>query len=199
MNEPVICVDMDEVLVDFIGGVCDLWGVTRQELESVREPNRWDIIHCLETLTGETLSNTQFWSRINGTGTLFWANLEPLPWFKEMVEVLNSTGVPWVIISAPSRHWTCKTGKDLWLTKHLYDKYEDAIYTKHKALFSQPRRVLIDDRQVNIDKFIQVPVPGEAILFPSPGNHLRPMAHDPIPYVKIELGRLFPSSSSEQR
>jgi 5'(3')-deoxyribonucleotidase len=178
----MLIVDMDEVLCDFINPAIRRHGWTRERLESQRE-GRWS---CPEIMG---LSNTQFWKPINNIGMTFWHHLPKLPWFEELVDLLDqATDRHWWIATSPDSTVGSRAGKFMWLQAHLPKLVERTFVTGHKAALAKPGRYLIDDRPKNITNFIEEG--GEGIIFPHEGNELHAHASCPVPYVAQQLTTL---------
>ncbi len=175
-----VFMDLDEVFADFMGSALRLHGWTREGLEEVRPPGVW----CAASSMG--MSPEEFWRPITEQGERFWIDIEPLPWATELVELLAPLE-EWYIVSSPSRHLSSRTGKLKWVQQHLPQKLDHCFLTSRKALFGRiPGAWLVDDRVDNLTAFTKAG--GNGIVFPSWGNHLSHMAHDPLPYVAKQLG-----------
>jgi 5'(3')-deoxyribonucleotidase len=190
MKPPIIYVDMDEVLSDFIGGACKAFNVTREEIEEHRENNEWTILPALTKATGIPFKPIEFWSVIHARGVEFWEDLEVLPWAASMVTYLDSLDIEWHIVSTPWGNEESEIGKRRWIKRFLGPAFDRLHLTKHKQLFSRVNTILIDDAPHNIENFTtKSPCPGEGILYPHPGNCLSHLANDPLTYVKIEVDK----------
>lgn len=90
-----------------------------------------------------------FWAMLANEGETFWANIEWTPDGKELWNYLKKYKP--TILSAPTKSPTSRTGKHLWVKKHLGPDVklilEDA---KDKHLHAKPNAILIDDRESNI-------------------------------------------------
>jgi len=174
--KPTILLDMDEVLVDFIGGACEVFGVPRQELEDNRPNNQWEIVSVLSECLQSKLTLDGFWEEIHEYGQDFWIDLKPLPWAEELLSLVRETTNNWYIVSAPSRCHSSHVGKIKWLKSYFGKEFDKFILTPHKHLFAKRKTLLIDDRESNVTKFMQHG--GDALLFASQRNSLRD--HSPI-------------------
>ena len=180
----IIFLDMDEVLVDFIGGACQIHGITKEEMYLKQPLGEWDITKALR------LSQDAFWNPINQAGVDFWLNLQPTPWCDELRNLvfdLEYRVVALHILSSPSFCPTCYDGKTRWLKQKFGYRFTNFVITPHKWLFAGPGRILIDDRAKNCGEFDRAG--GKSILFPHRGNYLHHLAHDPVSYVKEELSK----------
>lgn len=183
-----VFVDMDEVLSDFSGAAMGLHGFSWEDFEpNGRLAHRlglWGIEQAME------MTPEQLWKPINAAGAAFWESLAPLPWMKELVQVLEP--FDWFIASSPSlsngSSLHSRIGKHCWLEKHLPDMVERAYINRNKSVFANHRSVLIDDRPDNVAEFIACG--GRAILFPSYCNRLYRHRKDPVEYVAKQLRRM---------
>lgn len=173
---PVIFCDMDEVLSDFIGGACKVHGITRKQLEETRIKGNWDICEPLK------ISEEEFWKPIDQLGESFWTSLEPLPWCVSFYQQLKEYAEHLIVLSSPSSHPGCLSGKATWLRKVLGANVDFCPF-KHKHYLSNEGRVLIDDRHDNLIAWMRANQLSIPILFPSPGNKAYQEADDPVPFV----------------
>ena len=169
-RKPIIFCDMDEVLVDFVGGALQVHSMTREELDAKRKPGTWEISDIVCN------SMDEFWEPINVLGKSFWTRLQPLPWVEELVKILEP--YEWYIVSTPSRNPESGLGKQLWCMNYFGSHFDRLIPTKHKHLLAGPNKYLIDDREKNCHKFTASG--GRSLLFPSMGNRLHPWASNPL-------------------
>lgn len=181
--------DMDEVLADFIGAACKAHGVTRQHLEKKRKPGDWNVNEALG------IGNEEFWRPINGLGERFWTKIEPLPWCTTFYAKLFNYADNVIVLSSPSEHPGCYSGKYTWIRKILGPKVKFCPFSE-KQLFSKAGRILIDDRELNLSKWVDVEDSGDVILFPSQGNRLHSLAEFPTDYVYNKLERMLKEASS---
>lgn len=152
--------DMDGVIADFVGAVHEAHGRPYCYADhSVR--GRFDI----EPIWG--ISVDEFWK----TDTLeFWDSIKPTPEAFEIVSMLEkSFGVDNIaILTSPSNGPGCVPGKRSWMRRHFPQFYKQMIFTSAKKFLSGPSRILIDDRDKNIESFHEEG--GETILIPRHWN-----------------------------
>lgn len=177
-----ILIDMDECLVDFVAGAARLWGLSTQELDAKRTPGVWDITGPL----GVTYE--EFWAKIHEGGTDFWERLDSLPWFWNMIKLVEKYTKDWHIISSPSEEECSYTGKVRWLKRVMGRSFSNFALTPHKQIFANNFTVLIDDREENCLKFREAG--GYAIVFPNIGNSLYNKRANPLSYVRNQLAML---------
>lgn len=174
-----IFLDMDGVLTDFVSATLLLHNCA-DALQDWPVGER-DIAKVLN------MSRSQYWSLIDAQGGDFWASLLPFEWFTDLVTLVREFA-PVTILTSPSLSPSCLEGKVRWLREH-FPKQKGKLFTDYligpaKHLVAQPRRVLIDDADANVDAFRSAG--GHAILFPQVwnANHL---ITDRLAYVKAEL------------
>lgn len=171
MDKPVLLVDMDGVLVDFVGGALPYF--ISDPVERERILNDWPRgVFYLPDVLG--ISKDAFWDTIEEGGTLFWAELEPYPWASYLVQRLSHYGRV-VICSTPSRSPASVFGKMVWLRKWNVPGFfagalneRDYVFTPRKDLLARPGTILIDDSPKNVEAFRKAG--GEAYCFTRPWN-----------------------------
>ena len=177
-------VDLDGVLADFLRAACDLHrpGSDQDEIMAYgREllPNG----HPFDQLeAGLGVSKQTFWREINAAGTLFWSQMQPFRWTKELWRRLNEITNDIAILTSPAQGLGASyaaAGKLQWVYHHLG---EDVPYKtivcpaplKHQMAAGN---VLLDDYDQNILRWEAVG--GEAIRFPSlQFDHRQPTAEE---------------------
>ncbi|MCA9072771.1 MAG: hypothetical protein KDA84_27800 [Planctomycetaceae bacterium] len=176
-----IFLDMDGVLVDFSSAALRLHGV--EDIEWPR--GEWDFPKVLGISRGE------FWSKIDSQGSEFWANLEPYPWYRELLDLV-AEAAPFSILTSPSLSPSCPKGKLVWLSKHMPRRngrvFRDFLIGPAKHLLAKDSRVLIDDSDTNAENFRAAG--GEVILFPRLWNRQHHHAESPLDYVRRALEKL---------
>lgn len=164
---------MDEVLVDFITAACEAHGITREQMEHYRAPGTWSIQTALGhalTAGAEGLTDNEFWSPIHHRGVGFWEHLNKLPWYDEVIAWAENNFNEWYIVSAPSKESCSYTGKVNWLKREFGNRFDKFFLTPHKEMLAAPDRLLVDDRKMNLFKFMSRG--GEGLLFPTKGGPL---------------------------
>lgn len=174
----ILLLDQDEVLCDFVGAACRIHGSSRERMEQFRRNHEWDISYALGRATEKDLSQDKFWLPIHEAGIEFWENLEPLPWFSDVIGWAENNFDEWYVVSAPSRETSSYTGKVLWLKRQFGYRFDRFFLTPHKEMLAFPSRLLLDDRQDNLKKFKAHG--GKCLLFPTLGGRLYEHAHDPM-------------------
>lgn len=154
MNK-ILYVDMDEVLTDFVGGCCDLFGVDTVELHRRRiELQRWDIPSIIsDMLEDPSIRKGKFYEKINDKGVDFWENLLPTRQCYDVMELMKQVNCQWYILSSPFNHWSCYVGKIKWIEAHLGEKVKNYIIHPFKHLHAREGTMLVDDRLENLINF----------------------------------------------
>lgn len=184
--------DYDGVLVDFDTAACRIHKVDPKILTETRKPGEWCLKRCISLAKGleVVMSDEAFYRPINGDGNSFWSKIKPLPWAKEMLQLLDDCDVIWwKFLTTPSHAASSYTGKISSMRKVMGDPlFHEFHITPHKVDLATPNSVLIDDRDKNIAEFIAAG--GKGITFPTMGNRLHKYSADPLKYVREQLERL---------
>lgn len=191
-----VFLDMDGVLVDFIGKALSVYSEYEQEQYGFQEPppnpfkadvflhnwpsSEWDICKVLD------MEQNEFWAMIhrwnNGT---FWESLEPYHWALQLIVAANRIGEV-RLLTSPSNHPTCYSGKKI--TRDTYFSSTPIFLCEEKYLLAGSNRLLIDDNDQNIELFREAG--GDAILFPRVWNANHEWKDSPMVYVGMELEKL---------
>jgi len=193
VNNLRIFLDLDGVLADFVGGACRIHGWTRERFAAKHPPGSWFMQSTLQ------VSNTKFWRHIDEAGVDFWLGLQPTPWARELVRLVEQYTKDWYVLSAPSKHVSSYVGKLGWIRRFFGDDFDRLLLTSHKHLLATPQSLLIDDREKTTEAFVASG--GHAIIFPSLHNCFHPYAADPVPYVSRALKEItsMPTQPKQKR
>ena len=131
-NYKIFC-DLDGVIVDFAKGYHKLTGTD---------------------LKGEFQNDEKFWEPINKAGYNFWINLEWKPDGKKLWNYIKKYNPE--LLSAPSRQNDSRVGKHDWVKRELPGVHLILRSAKNKKEFASPNSILIDDRDENVEGWIQV-------------------------------------------
>ena len=126
-----IYIDLDGVLVNIAKGCSE--------------------VHCVPWHELYKKDKAAFWQPINEIGPDFWVNLEWLPGSDRLWKFLLPFNP--IVLTACSRHHSCKTGKLLWIHDNLgLQAMEQAIicYRREKINYAKRGAILIDDYHKNI-------------------------------------------------
>jgi len=179
-----IFIDMDGVLVDFVGGAADLFNRDHKELLQNWPAGEYDICKVLDIPTDE------FWAEINRHGKGWWEALSPTKECFELIEMVEKIDPEWTVATSPSQdpnnplaEAMAAAGKIAWMQKHLNKGFRRYMIGPAKYLLAGPDRVLIDDSKKKCMKFWSSG--GLFALFPRPWNDLGSI--DALDYMQLRL------------
>lgn len=163
----VILLDLDGVLVDFVEGVCRLFG---QDVAALLA--RWPAGDCYSFwhLLDGNLTSRDVWAEINRAGDDFWNGLQLYPHAS-------------ALLAHCERHadavYFCSAGNPrriTWLERWLGKRVTNYFFCHDKHLLAAPGRLLIDDHDETVEKFRAAG--GDAILYPQLWNRRHAEAGD---------------------
>lgn len=164
--KPLLFLDMDGVIVDFVTGALKALGRTDLKDTDIIQPE-------MDKQLGLTLS--EFWSAQDKIPD-FWQNLAPYPGAVEFYVKLTQMADVF-ICSSPSKHRNCASDKINWLRTHLGEDAAGKFYLcRDKSKLACLGRILIDDTEKHIDAWDREA--GWSFLFPRPWNAKRHQAKD---------------------
>jgi 5'(3')-deoxyribonucleotidase len=148
--------DMDGVIVDFDGGVRKRYGVDWY-------PTEWAIPYKEFGTDFKT-----FWSNLDTAS--FWNKLDWMPDGKRIQTIVEPMRP--IILTAAVMPFAA-AGKQMWLKREYPDIYKDKRFIiagghETKAAVAGPGKILIDDKNENIDEWEKNG--GMGILYPRPWN-----------------------------
>ena len=157
MGDKVILLDMDGVLVDFVGGAY------KHHRRPMPDAVPWKI---WETMG---IDEKEFWEPL---GYDFWAGLDWTPDGKELVHNLQAmVGVHRIaLLTSPCLTPGCAEGKLAWIKRHLPQFERQYLLGPAKQFAAGPGKILVDDHYPNVEKFREAG--GQAVLVPRPWNSL---------------------------
>lgn len=169
--------DMDGVLADFVTGVSAAHG-----RPSPYENGEGRGIFDMEKLWD--ISSTAFWKPTNSSE--FWLNLPKMADADALVEfVMGHFGEDNVaVLTAPSLFDGCMAAKRDWVAKHYPALTKRVIFApaQAKSFLACPDNLLIDDRNENVDRFLERG--GHAVLVPRPWNRAHAFSHLSVAVVQ---------------
>lgn len=170
-----IYLDMDGVMVNFIGGVEKLLNVDLSGF------NQYSMGKYLN------MSDSQIWKKIDAAGADFWYNLEKYPWTDDLLMYSFSLTDQVYIATSPSAHPSCAMGKHKCILKTMPKELHRRFFIgpKKQQFARDETTVLIDDSDSKVEAFIQAG--GKAITFPQPWNSAKDYTDDRIGYIKDQL------------
>lgn len=175
--------DMDGVLVDFIGGALARHN-SDTEFYYATHPDR---LGRWIYETDIAANKQQFWEKVNVPG--FWVGLRPTRESSDLVFLVGELfGIDrTAILTAPSDDPKSITEKQNWVAKYFPEYKLNMIFAPgdSKKLVAGPGRILIDDSDTNVRNWALAG--GTGILFPRPWNtnYSNP---NPLGYVMDKLG-----------
>jgi 5'(3')-deoxyribonucleotidase len=176
--QPHIYLDMDGVMVDWVGEVLRTFDSDLKE----EDIDTWKI----EDKLG--ISEDFMWSRL--WSRFWWEGLAPYPWATPLFEMLTAYGQV-TYLTSPGKCPSAASGKLAWIQQRHGPGFTDWIFTNHKEHVSGPGRILIDDSE----KFCEAweKAGGYAILVPQYWNRsrtLRQALNDHmVPFIENQLRR----------
>ena len=126
--------DMDGVIVDFEHGYNRLTGRDAPGFSSPYDKN-------------------EFWNAITKAGAKFWTDLEWMEDGKQLWDYIKQFNPK--LLTAPSMDPSSKEGKLQWIEKHIPGTKAIFKQAKYKQELASPNAILIDDREDNIERWIE--------------------------------------------
>jgi len=124
--------DMDGVIVDFEDGYKRLTG---------------------KNIKGNHVKgDADFWQPITDAGANFWINLDWMPDGEQLWKYIKNYSPS--ILSAPSREKSSRTGKKIWVEDNIPGTKLILKPAPEKQELAEPNAILIDDREDNIEQWI---------------------------------------------
>jgi 5'(3')-deoxyribonucleotidase len=168
MNKnPTVYLDMDGVLVDFVGGLHLALGLYYDPVTYPYKRGDYEMFpYAVEATKGRHTMD----SLIQACRTVpFWANLSWDRRGRAIMRIVERYTDQAYLASYPMDHHDAWVGKLHWVDEHLPGyKSRLILMTAHKQLLARPGAILIDDRDDNISQFIEAG--GQGYLVPQPWN-----------------------------
>jgi len=167
MGIKAILLDLDGVLVDFIGGIHKKLGLPYDHTRYHYAHGKYRMLEDIAFYSAGKVTKGEVYAAADCS--CFWENLE---WHKEgfgILEAAIATNAPIYVCTAPMLRPGAWSGKAKWVSENLGNKVNGlCVTTMPKRLLAQPGHVLIDDCDRNVDEFVQHG--GSAFLVPRPWN-----------------------------
>lgn len=162
-----IYIDIDGCLAKFTKAASKLLNI---------DESTWDSWGC-------PVGDKEMWAAIDVEGEPFWENLEKYEHFEELVGLSDQ----FVLLTSPSRHPTCVSGKTKWIQKHFGNDFRRYIICPApKWHCCRPGDILIDDSDKNIELWNNAG--GQGVLWPQLWNKSRDKTKsETLKYVRTIL------------
>jgi 5'(3')-deoxyribonucleotidase len=146
MKKLTVYVDLDGVLVDWVKGM--LTGLGLDPKDTNHHQGVLSDYDYLEKLVGRAkIDQVQ-----TELGYEFWANLEFLPWAKDLITRLKmASGNNLAFLTSPGKFADGAKGKLIWQQRYFPEI--PMITCRYKGLCAGPNKYLIDDDKKQIDDF----------------------------------------------
>jgi len=176
-----VFLDMDGVMVNFLGGLHRSLGVPYDVNQYPYEKGKWNMLTDIKGFDDVPATFEQCNDACTRT---FWANLE---WMPDGVAILRAAERAsgrkniW-LLTTPMPNTGSASGKIEWINKYLpwYSK-KVFITTASKSVVAGPDTLLIDDKDENVNEFREAG--GRGLLVPRPWNADYGMAHHTLEVV----------------
>ena len=180
---PLIFCDIDGTLVDYIGGICQAWGINNPYLED--SPQYQEVVGIYDLC--QTLSMPQRQLDSIGSCHNFWKRLRWLKDGRQLLQLVERiVGKENVrLLSQPTNEAFSYAGKMLWIKRHLPDYVGRSLLGVCKTDAGGPGKILIDDCEENIEAWKKLG--GIGILVPRPWNRLGEAGYVPHQWVEARL------------
>lgn len=159
MKPVQILLDMDGVVVDFVGGAIKLHGITYSKEEFYKgHLGQFDLVPIIASYKKDpSFTASKFWEHL---GYEFWKNLEPTDDYLSILNLLEKKyGQENITIcSSPSANVGCIDGKRAWIRDYLpshYFKVYNQMFCAKKWLAANPNTILVDDADKNCNEFFE--------------------------------------------
>ena len=183
-----VYLDLDGVLVNFLGGLHKSLGVSYSYENYPYEKGKWNMLTDIKGFDDIPATFEQ----CNDCCTIsFWQNLE---WMHDGYNILTAIEYKFApariyLLTTPMPNYESPTGKWLWIQDNMSMYLKRTIITQApKHLLARPDTLLIDDKDENVDGFREAG--GKALLVPRPWNHAHLQTDRTVEVVKEFLERI---------
>lgn len=168
MTAPLILLDCDGVLADFVGAALDVAHDLTARRWVHADITEWDLFELLVCPKKGPLKEAVR-SAVSKKG--FCAQIPVLPGADAGVRLLRDAGFRLKVVTSPWRSATWCSERFEWLDRHFGFSMADVIFAKDKSVIAGD--VLVDDSSVNLIDWHQARLPCERrrpILWHAPHN-----------------------------
>lgn len=166
MSNPVILLDCDGVLSDFIGPVCALASSVTGRTHAPADVTRFDFASCLELTPLEKRQVTDYISMSTG----WWSQLPILPGAREGVARLQDLGDVYIVTSPWNSCATWLHEREAWLKRHFNIPHSRVLAGSAKHLVSGD--IFVDDKTETLVNWCERQSSGIAVQWITPHNRL---------------------------
>jgi 5'(3')-deoxyribonucleotidase len=155
-----------KIFLDMDGVLCKCHEAALESFGATMEPNK-----PMNQIVGEQcqfhVDRAYFWATFEA---MFWENLEKTDLCDKLIAwSIHYAGLHNVyILSSPTTNPDSAAGKTQWVRTHFPALLPRLRLANDKELLAAPGRILVDDKESNVDKWIDAN--GTAILVPRPWN-----------------------------
>jgi 5'(3')-deoxyribonucleotidase len=175
----MICyLDLDGVLADFVGGVCNAFNIPRHKLLDRLPKGQFDLAPALG------ISESDFWGIVDNH-LYFWRSLQITPDGMEILKLCEDHFDEVVIMTSAPYNPQAAADKVWWINSFLPNYKRKYAITSCKSAFAHPEAVLVDDSDNNIEKFGHAG--GGTILVPRHWNSFWKHDHMVLDFLKESL------------
>jgi 5'(3')-deoxyribonucleotidase len=183
-----VFLDMDGVLVNFLGGLHEALGIPYSYENYPYEKGKWNM---LTDIKGFDDIPATFEQCDDCCTTNFWRHLEWMPDGLDIFETIRHHFKPEQIylLTTPMPNVESASGKMMWVKSNTLGYIKCTIITQApKHLLARPDTLLIDDKDENVDGFREAG--GKALLVPRPWNRAHLQADRTVEVVREFLERI---------
>lgn len=174
--KPIVLFDIDDVIVD--------WKKTAIELAGQDAETAFHHWVSGNTSTGKAIgmSDRALWKLVCEHPS-WWVDLPKTAWADELIQHVEDANVEWFFCTAQSDDdERSATQKVQWAKKHGWIPKKKLCITHQKWLLASFNKMLIDDKDSNIEEFRKAG--GHGLLMPQPWNKAAEFVGDRMQYVR---------------
>ena len=176
----MIFIDVDCVCTDWNKSCCKLFNYP-YIFDDPKFTNKTNIVLGI--------TDRQLWEKIDAEKEKFWEEMEPLPWFENLIKLVNQYD-DWRFLTSPSLSSYAASGKILWFQKYFGKHFKKYIITpkENKPLLAH-HNILIDDMDKNCEEFHKAG--GYSIVFPCVHNSVSHLINERLEFIERTLKEYY--------